>query len=175
MVFADRYPDLPGWTSYSIEETLAAAVAVETAVQERLRALGEGATIDRRFGRGLWQAQWQAREAVYAKTGERKVLQQRVADGSPALTVCAGRARRRFPESVMRFNAPDMFTDDEHPGYVPFVPHGYGDGCFAIIRDTTEPRRPKRYCAKCRSKDGLTLNAGLAKSSLARLRAGRRV
>jgi hypothetical protein len=89
-----------------------------------------------------------------------------------------GYRQRRFKpnhESVMRFNAPDMFTE-EHPDYVPYLPLGYGDGCGLIIVDTSDvrPSQPRKYCDRCSRKAGKTLDAGLAKNALARLRASRK-
>jgi hypothetical protein len=161
----------------SIEEVVAAALGVEAAAQERLvDAGGEGADLDRRYGRALWVAQWNAHAAVVAKTSSRKLakeIQARAARGAQPLTVCVGYVYRRLPEHVMRFNAPDMFTE-EHLGYVPLVPLGHGDGCGHIIADSIEPRAPKRYCERCAARAGRTLNAGLAKNALARLRRSRR-
>ena len=77
----------------------------------------------------------------------------------------------------MRFNAPDMFTE-EHPRLrATYVPLGYGDGCGLIIVDTSDvrPSPPRKYCDRCRAKAGKTLDAGLAKNALARLRAGRKL
>jgi len=175
VVLADGFPEYGEPVHATIEDVYAAALAVERAAQVQLRAAGGvGATLEMRYARPLWNAQYQARQPVYAKAGKLKELQRRAADGSPALTVCVGYMFRRFPEHVMRFNAPDMFAD-ENPGRVPLMPQGYGDGCGAIILDSTQPRRPKRYCDRCSARAGRTLNAGLAKSALARVRAGRRV
>ena len=127
---------------------------------------------DGRFRSALWDAQYQAHEAVAAR-GSRKLaneVQQEAAGKRFPLTVCRGRKFRRLPEDVLRADAPDLLEHyDEN-----IVPLGYGDGCGRIILDTTEPRRPKIYCDRCAKKAGKTLNAGLAKTARARLRASRK-
>jgi hypothetical protein len=169
---------------HSVQEVRAAALRVEQAVQDRLWGLGGAGTVIGHTGyaRGLWDAQWQAHSAIVAKTASRKeakTLQKSAARGRSPLTVCVGRRQRRFKpdhEAVMRFNAPDMFTK-EHPDYVPYVPLGYGDGCRLIIVDTSDarPSPPRKYCDRCAAKAGNTMNAGLAKNALARLRASRKL
>jgi hypothetical protein len=161
---------------HSVQEVRAAALYVEQAVQDRLWGLGGLGTVIGHvpYARGLSDAQWQAHRAVVAKTGfpkEAKLLRQKAARGKPSLTVCCGRRLRRLPESVLRYNAPDLL---EHYGEN-IVPLGDGDGCWTIILDTTEPRAPKKYCDRCAAKAGNTMNAGLAKNALARLRASRRL
>lgn len=161
---------------HSVQEVRAAALRVEQAVQDRLWGLGgPGAVIGHRgYARALWDAQWQAHSAVVAKTGfpkEAKLLRQRAARGKPSLTVCRGRRLRRLPEEVLRYNAPDLL---EHYGEN-IVPLGSGDGCWTIILDSTEPRAPKKYCDRCAAKAGNTMNAGLAKNALAKLRASRKL
>jgi hypothetical protein len=86
------------------------------------------------------------------------------------LTACCGHVLRRLPEPVLRYNAPDLL---EHYGEN-IVPLGSGDGCGAIMYDTTADRAPNIYCPRCAKQAGRTLNAGLAKRALARLRAARR-
>ena len=60
---------------------------------------------------------------------------------------------------------------------MPYVPLGYGDGCGLIIVDTSDvrPSPPRKYCDRCLRKAGKTLDAGLAKNALAKLRAGRKL
>jgi hypothetical protein len=169
---------------HSVQEVRAATLRVEQAVQDRLWGLGGPGTVigHVRYARGLWDAQWQAHSAVVAKTGSRKaakILQQSAARGRSPLTVCVGRRQRRFKPNhatVMRLNAPDMFTE-EHPDYVPYVPLGYGDGCGLIIADTSDvrPSPPRKYCDRCGDRAGNTMNAGLAKNALAKLRDGRKL
>lgn len=179
-VLADRYPDIYG-DGPAMDAVLEAARVVIAAVQERLRSAGGvGTTLDLRYGRALWDAHWQALAAVVGKTGQpsrAKEIQLLAAGGASPLSVCVGRRTRRFPEHVLRFNAPDMLDDPDHPGYVPFIPLGYGDGCGLVIYDTPLPRRlqrmPKRYCDRCAARAGNTLNAGLAKRALATLRRSR--
>jgi hypothetical protein len=159
------------WTRPEVE---CAAFRVEHAVQERLWALGgPGAVVqDARFRAALWNAQYQAHEAVVAKTGSRviaKAIQREASAGREPLTLCRGRQLRRLPEDVLRKHAPDLL---EHYGDN-IVPLGYGDGCGLITPDSHEPRPPKKYCERCRAKAGTTLNAGLAKTARARLRAAR--
>lgn len=60
---------------------------------------------------------------------------------------------------MLRADAPDLL---EHYGD-DVVPLGFGDGCGRSIVDSTEPRRPKRYCDRCAKMAGQTINAGLAK------------
>jgi hypothetical protein len=161
--------------SRSVREVCDAALGVEQAVQDRLWcAGGPGSAIgDAGYARRLWDAQWQAHRAVQAKTGFRKVakdLQRRAAGDRLPLTVCCGHRLRRLPAAVLAYNAPDVL---EHYGEN-IVPLGFGDGCGAIFPDSSEPRAPKLYCAACSEKAGRTLNAGLAKNALARLRASRK-
>jgi hypothetical protein len=175
-VHSDRDDEIGCW---STQEVRASALHVECVVQEQLCQLGgPGAVVPRPLARRMADAQWQAHEAVVSRSSrvEAKALQARAAAGREPLTVCAGRRLRRFKpnhEIVMRF-FPDMFTE-EHPDYVPLVPLGYGDGCFRIIPDTTQPRKPKRYCDWCAARAGNTMNAGLAKNALAKLRASRKL
>jgi hypothetical protein len=152
-----------------------AAFRVERAVQDRLWHLGGPGSVigDPRYARALWDAQWQAHRAVVAKTGrpkQAKDLREAAAHGRRSLTVCCGRQLRRLPEDVLRKHAPDLL---EHYGEN-IVPLGYGDGCWAIILDTTEPRPPQKYCDRCDQKAGNTMNAGLAKNARAKLRASRK-
>ena len=161
---------------HSVQNVCAAALRIEQAVQDRLWGLGGPGTVigNRGYARALRNAQWQAHRAVVAKTGSRKeakVRQQQAARRRPPLTVCCGRQLRRLPESVLRYNAPDLL---EHYGEN-IVPLGDGDGCWTIILDSTEPRAPKTYCDRCARKAGNTMNAGLAKNALARLRAARKL
>jgi hypothetical protein len=161
---------------HSVQEVCAAALRVEQAVQDRLWGLGGPGTVigDVRYARGLCDAQWQAHSAVVAKTGRRKrakEIQKEAANGRPPLTVCCGRQLRRLPEEVLRYNAPDLL---EHYGEN-IVPLGSGDGCWTIIIDSTKERPPKKYCDRCARKAGKTMNAGLAKNALARLRASRKL
>jgi hypothetical protein len=159
------------WTRQEVER---AAFRVEQAVQERLWALGgPGAVVqDARFRAALWNAQYQAHEAVFAKTGSRviaKTIQREASAGREPLTLCRGRQLRRLPKEVLRKHAPDLL---EHYGDN-IVPLGYGDGCGVITQDSREPRPPKKYCGRCRAKAGTTMNAGLTKTARARLRASR--
>lgn len=177
VVLWNDFPHLASPPEATIEQVLAAALDVERAVQVRLLAAGgTGAKLKSRHARTLWNAQYQAHTAVFRTTGYRKdakAIQAEAAGEGQALTVCAGYQFRRLAEHVMRFNAPDMFTQ-EHPDHVPLVPLGEGDGCGMIMLDSSEPRTPKRYCPRCSARAGRTLNAGLAKSALARVRASRR-
>jgi hypothetical protein len=177
-VLAD-WDEVPGEIAdecrHSVQEVRAAGLRVERAVQERLRALGgPGVTItDRRYMRGLWDASWQRYRAIVAVTGrplEAKVIQREAAAGRPPLSVCAGRRVRRLPEHVLRNNAPDIWED----GGSLIWAAAYGDGCGVIILDSSEPRPPNKYCEDCAKKAGNTMNAGLAKNALARLRASRK-
>jgi hypothetical protein len=158
----------------ALSEITTAALRVEGAVQDRLWCLGgPGSVIEhKRYALGLWGAQWQAHRAVFAKTGSRmlaKDLQRKAARGRPPLTVCVGRKLRRLPESELRRHAPDLL---EHRGdNVVWIG---GDGCGTIILDSSEPRPPKKYCDGCAKKAGNTMNAGLAKNALARLKAARK-
>jgi len=178
----DWYGDGDWIPTYPSEVVLGAAKCVERAVQEALvRRGGAGAVVDMRSARSLWNAQWQVHMAVVAKPQSRKPhkdakeLRAGAADGQ-LLTVCVGYVLRRFDEATMRFNAPDMFDEENFPGRVPFVPLGYGDGCGLIIEDGSmgKPGPPKRYCDRCAARAGRTLNAGLVKNALARLGAGRK-
>jgi hypothetical protein len=160
---------------HSVQRVRAAALRVEKAVQDRLWGLGGPGTVigDARYARALHDAQWQAHSAVVAKTGSRKrakILQQHAARERPPLTVCCGKQLRRLPEEVLRYNASDLLEHYEEN----IVPLGPGDGCWSIIPDSTECRAPKRYCDRCAAKAGNTMNAGLAKNALARLRASRK-
>jgi hypothetical protein len=168
-VLADQHPHLTSDRALSVETVLAAAELVEEGVQQQLRSIGADASIDLRSGRKLWNAQWQAHTAVVAKTGSRKRakdLQQRAAGEHEPLTVCVGYVLREFSTKVLLDNAPDLLGC--------YVPLGYGDGCGRVIVDSPEPRAPKRYCDRCAARAGRTLNAGLAKRALAKLRASRR-
>jgi hypothetical protein len=161
---------------HSVQEVRAAALRVEQAVQDRLWALGGPGTVigHVRYARGLWDAQWQAHRAVVAKTGflkEARRLRQKAVRGKPLLTICCGRRLRRLPEEVLRYNAPDLL---EHYGEN-IVPLGLGDGCWTITLDSTKERAPKKYCDRCARKAGNTMNAGLARNALARLRASRKL
>jgi hypothetical protein len=160
----------------SVDEICAAALRVEQAVQERLWDLGGPGIViaDRRYMSSLWEAQWNAYSAVCAvtcKPSHAKVLQRQASAGRPALTVCCGRRVRTLPESVLRYNAPDLYEDGASLVWAA----DYGDGCGIIIPDTLVPRPPKKYCERCAKKAGNTMNAGLAKNALARLRAGRKL
>jgi hypothetical protein len=166
-----------------VEAVLAAAERVERGVQERLEALGGlGTVIDLRSARALWNAQWQAHMAIVAKAQSRRPhkdaqkLRAGTARGRVSLTVCVGYVFRRFDRVTMRLAAPDMFDEENYPGRVPLVPLGCGDGCGRIIEDRGmgKPGPPKRYCDGCAAKAGRTMNAGLTKNALARLRAGRK-
>jgi hypothetical protein len=155
----------------SREDVRRAALRVEQAVQEWLWAFGgPGATVrDRSWGDTLAGAQSQAHRAVVARYGTRKAAKeiQRAASGSrEPLTVCHGRKLRRLPNDVVRRVAPTFF--ERYPDGWLSSPHG--DGCGMIIFDSALDRHPKRYCDSCEARAGLTLNAGLAKSALARLR-----
>jgi hypothetical protein len=165
------------FVSETVDDVLAAALAVESGVQARLEAAGGGgARLPRHIARWLWDAQWQAHRAVVAKTGKRKHAKQiqfEAAQGRWPLTVCVGHRFRRFPEHVLRFNAPD-FLEDQPQGRVPLVLLGYGDGCGLINFDSRQARQPNRYCERCAARAGKKPNAGLYKAALARLRAGRR-
>jgi hypothetical protein len=182
----DWYGDGDWIPKHSVEVVLEAAECVERAVQEELVGRGgAGVVIDMRSARSLWNAQWQAHIAIAAKPQRRarhkarhkdaKELRMRAADGQ-LFTVCVGYVFRRFDETTMRFNAPDMFDEENYPGRVPLVPLGDGDGCGLIIDDGKmgKPGPPKRYCDRCSAKAGRTMNAGLAKNALARLRRSRR-
>lgn len=160
---------------WSLQDVLAAAERVEAAVQARLwEAGGPGGTIaDQRYARSLWEAQSQAHRAVLAKDGRRKIakdVQRRASAGRPPLTVCCGRRMQRLPIEVLRKHAPDLL---EHYGEN-IVPRGTGDHCGAIILDSSEPRAPKKYCARCRGRVGNTMNHGFSKRALAVLKASRR-
>jgi hypothetical protein len=160
-------------SAWSRQDVVAAARRVECAVQARLWLLGgPGAVIeDGRFRSALWGAQHQAHEAVAAR-GSRKLakeVQREAAGDRFPLTVCRGRQLRRLPEDVLRANAPDLLA---HYGDN-IVPLGHGDGCGVIMLDSSEPRPPKKYCEDCSKKAGNTMNAGLAKNALARLKASR--
>jgi hypothetical protein len=178
-VLSDRAGELGGWTTRDVRE---AAFYVERTVQRQLRELGGcGVVVPRPLARRIVDAQWQAHEAVASRSSrvDAKALQKRGAAGRAPLTVCVGRRQRRFKpnhETVMRLNASDMFTK-EHEDYVPYVPLGYGDGCGLIIVDTsdTRPSPPRKYCDRCGDRAGNTMNAGLAKNALARLRAARKL
>jgi len=208
-VLADRRPDLFGdgvtlfrdgvdrfFPAPSLEKVLEDAPVVMATVQQRLRvAGGAGAVLDLRYGRVLWDANWQAHAAVVAKACAKRAneIRDEVAVEGPPLSICVGqRARRfglkmkdggewRFPEheQILRVNAPDIVDDPDHPGYVPYVSLGYGDGCGVIIVDTPLPRSlqrmPKRYCDRCAKRAGNNpKTAGLAKHALAKLRAARK-
>jgi hypothetical protein len=159
--------------SYEPTEVYAAAVAVERAVQLRLVDAGLGPKVSLRYARALWNAQWNAHEAVVICDGRKraKTLQQQAAGEAKPLTVCVGYVFRRLPEGSMRYNAPDMVDAD---GNELRMSCGDGDGCGTIILDSREPRPPKRYCDRCAARAGRTMNAGLVKTHIAKLRAGRR-
>jgi hypothetical protein len=155
---------------WSDEDVAAAVVRVEAAVQQRLCPGGLGETIaDHGYARALRDAQRIANNAAAIRYGQKAAKELRNRAGSPLLTVCCGRKFRRLPDDVLRKHAPDLL---EHYGDN-IVSLGYGDGCWKIICDTTEPRPPKKYCAGCRAKAGITMNAGLAKNARKRLRDAR--
>jgi hypothetical protein len=162
---------------HSFREVRSSALTVERAVQARLQQMGGVGTLiwPASFARRLKDAQMQAHQAVFAFTRparkSAKLIQQQAAAPNLPLTICCGKKLRRLPEPILRYNAPDLL---EHYGEN-IVPLGPGDGCFRIIEDTREPRIPKRYCERCRQKDGKTMNAGLAKNAKARLRAARKL
>lgn len=157
---------------WSVREVEAAAYCVEAAVQEQLSVFGGPGTFvaDRRQAADLWEAQSQAHRAVFAVTQSRKRAKeiQRAAAGlnRQPLTICRGRRVRRVPEPDLRKVA---------PAYMKVRPDGavwlgFGDGCGAIILDSLKPRHPKMYCDHCSARTGRTMNAGLVKHALARIR-----
>jgi hypothetical protein len=151
---------------------VAAALRVERSAQEAYWRLGgPGSVIRLRDARILWNAQYQAHEAIVARTSRKhaKQIQREAAGAEEPLSVCCGRLFRRLPGDVLRKDAPDLlerYGDN-------IVPLGHGDGCGLIILDSTEPRAPKKYCDRCAKKAGETMNAGLAKNARKRLRAAR--
>jgi hypothetical protein len=162
---------------YSSQAVRSSAFFVERAVQERLQQIGGAGTEvwPASFARRLKDAQIQAHRAVFAFTRPArtpaKLIQRQAAAPNPPLTICCGKQLRRLPEEILRYNAPDLL---EHYGEN-IVPLGSGDGCWTIVHDSTEPRAPKKYCDRCARKAGTTMNAGLAKNALARLRASRKL
>ena len=160
-------------SAWSRQDVVAAARRVESAVQARLWLLGgPGAVVEGRLGAALWDAQYQAHEAVAARSSRKlaKEVQQQAAGERSPLTICRGRRLRHLPEAVLRAVAPDLL---EHYGDN-IVPLGSGDGCGLIIADSTEPRPPKKYCKRCSARAGTTMNAGLAKNARKRLRDSRK-
>jgi len=156
---------------WSDEDVAAAVVRVEAAVQQRLWLGGLDATIaDRAYARALRDAQRVANDAAVSRYGQKAAKELRNRAGLPLLTVCCGRKFRPLPEDVLRKHAPDLV---EHYGDN-IVSLGYGDGCWKITCDTTEPRPPKKYCKRCRGKAGIAMSAGLAKNARKRLRDARR-
>jgi hypothetical protein len=156
---------------FSRDDVSQAAFRVEQAVQEWLWVFGgPGAIVrDRGWGDRLAGAQSQAHRAVVAREGSRnaaKEIQRAASGGKDPLTVCHGRRLRRLPNDAVRRVAPAFL--ERYPDGVLSSPHG--DGCGMIILDSALDRHPKRYCDACEARAGLTLNAGLAKSALARLR-----
>jgi hypothetical protein len=108
-----RHAFLHDALAYRPREVTAAALVVEEAVQDLLWHLGgPGSTIAiKRWAMELWDAQWQAHRAVFAKTGSRmlaKDAQRKAARGRSPLTVCVGRKLRRLPEDELRRHAPDV-------------------------------------------------------------------
>jgi hypothetical protein len=162
------------YQSHSMATVEEAALTVERAAQNRLWELGgPGAVIQNRgLARRIADAQYQSHQAMRAKTGARKPakeVQRRAARGRVPLTVCVGRRLRRLPEHVLRFNAPDLL--EYYGDNIVWVG---SDGCGTIFADTNEPRLPKLYCPRCARKAGNTMNAGLVKNALHRLRAARK-
>jgi hypothetical protein len=147
---------------------VAAALRVERSVQEAYWHFGgPGAVIPLREARILWDAQYQAHEAIVVR-GSRKLakkIQRQAAGDQEPLSVCCGHRLRRLPEDVLRKHAPDLL---EHYGDN-IVPLGAGDGCGRIILDSREFRPPKRYCDRCSARAGKTMNAGLVKNTRKRL------
>jgi hypothetical protein len=168
--FVDLFP------RHSFRDVRSAAFVVECVAQLRLRELGGPGPVVRpaTFARRLNDAQGQAHRAIFAFTRPArlpaKLIQQRAATPKPPLTLCCGKRLRRLPELVLRYNAPDLL---KYYGEN-IVPLGSGDGCFVIVEDTREPRLPRAYCDRCAKKAGRTMNAGLVKNALARLRAARK-
>jgi len=152
---------------------VAAAMRVERAAQEAFWRFGGVESFVRlRDARILWDAQYQAHEAVVARLSRRqaKEIQREAAGDRDPLTVCVGKRLRRLPQRVLAKHAPDLLEHYKEN----IVPLGAGDGCGVIFVDTLAERTPKMYCERCRKQAGNTMNAGKAKNARARLRKARR-
>jgi hypothetical protein len=174
-VFSDREDEIGSWSTLEVRK---AALCIERATQERLWELGgPGGSVPVSLARRIANAQLQAHEGVTARSSRTaaKAIQAVAAAGREPLTICAGKRGFRFRnhDDVVRYNAPDLVGDHGHVPSLIFL--GHGDGCGLIFVDSSKPRRPNRYCDRCRARDGKNPSAnGKAKSALARLRDRRR-
>ncbi len=157
----------------STNVVLAAALRVERAVQDAYWGFGgPGSRMRAHDARVLWDAQYQAHEAVVSRLSRKRAKenQREAGAGRRPLTVCVGKRARRLPEAVLAKHAPDLlerYGDN-------IVPLGAGDGCGLIFVDSLADRVPKRYCERCRKKAGNSMNAGKAKNARHRLKNARK-